>query len=76
MFYMVSAVLFGSTGIVYAASMVATLRAQLREKGRLHYNTAMQMHAGVLGFSITAVCHDAVRVAFCECCGIQLPVYE
>lgn len=61
-FYVVSAIFFGGTGMLYAFSMVKTLQTQFREKKRLSYNTAMQMHVGIVAFCVAAVCHDAVRI--------------
>lgn len=65
-FYVVSAICFGVTGILYVVSTVRTLRTQFREKKRLTFNTAMQMHVGIVGFSVTAVCHDSVRTHSCS----------
>lgn len=61
-FYVVSAIFFGGTGMLYAFSMGKTLQTQFREKKRLSYNTAMQMHVGIVAFCVAAVCHDAVRI--------------
>lgn len=71
-FYVLSAIFFGMTGMLYAWSMVKTLQAQFRDKRRLSYNTAMQMHAWIVAFCIAAVCHDAVRTMIGEGSGVEL----
>lgn len=59
-FYLVSAMTFGAAGVLFVQSLVKTLRMQLREKKKLNYNTAVQMHVGIILYSITGVCHHAV----------------
>lgn len=59
-FYTASAVGYGVTGVLYTVSMVRTLRTQRREQKKLNYNTAVQMHAGILTFSVAAIIHDVV----------------
>lgn len=67
-FYLVSAMGSGAAGAVYVQSLVKTLRMQLREKKKkLHYNTAVQMHAGIILYSITGVCHSAVSKVSYTC---------
>ena len=59
-FYMMSAVLYGLTAVLYTISTVRTLRLQLKEKKKMSYNTAVQMHAGIMVFSGAALIHSVV----------------
>lgn len=59
-FHIVSAVLYGATAVLYTISMVRTLRLQLREKKKMSYNTAVQMHAGIVMYSVAAFIHRVV----------------
>lgn len=59
-FHMVSAILYASTAVLYTISMARTLRLQLKENKRMSYNTAVQMHAGIVVFSLAAFIHGVV----------------
>lgn len=59
--YVVSAVLYGLTGVLYVVSGVRTLKTQLKEKKKLSFNTAMQMHVGIVTFSASGFTHAVVR---------------
>lgn len=59
-FYIVSAVLYGSTAVLYLISTVRTLRLQLKEKKKMSYNTAVQMHVGIVIFTVAAFIHGVV----------------
>lgn len=60
-FFIVSAVIKAGTGMLYTFSMVQTMRSQLRTKKRMSFNTAMQMHVGIIIHSFAAFVHDVVR---------------
>ncbi|CAM9105859.1 unnamed protein product [Ectocarpus sp. 13 AM-2016] len=51
-YYLCYASLYGATGLLYATSMGRTMQNQLREKRKLSFNSAMQMHVGIITFSI------------------------
>lgn len=59
-YFVSSAVVHGAIGVLYLVSMAQTLRGQLREKRKYNYNTAMQMHVGIMASSFLALCYDAV----------------
>lgn len=58
--YVLSAALYASTGVLYVVSGARTARTQLREKKKLSFNTAMQMHVGVVTFSAAGFTHAVV----------------
>eukprot|EP00752_Nemacystus_decipiens_P004326 g3951.t1 len=54
----------GSAGaVLYAISTVRTLRLQLKEKKKTNYNTAVQMHVGIVTFSVAAFIHSVCLVS-------------
>lgn len=61
-FYLTSALAFGAQGVVYVTSIVKTLQMQLRDKNRVVVNTAVQMHIGIIAYSVTGTCNHAVRL--------------
>ncbi|CAB1116562.1 unnamed protein product [Ectocarpus sp. CCAP 1310/34] len=54
-YYLCYASLYGSTGLLYATSMGRTVQNQLREKRKLSFNSAIQMHVGIIAFSIAGL---------------------
>ncbi|CAM9911097.1 unnamed protein product, partial [Pylaiella littoralis] len=61
--YTFTAVLHASTGVLYVVSGVRTARTQLREKKKMSYNTAMQMHVGIVTFSVAGCTHAVSLVS-------------
>lgn len=66
--YIASSVLHASTGVLYVVSTVQTARNQLRERKKLSFNTAMQMHLGIVTFSVAGLLHAVVSQVDSERC--------
>lgn len=63
-YFVSSAVVHGTIGVLYLVSVAQTLRGQLREKRKYSYNTAIQMHVGIMASSFLALCYDAVSATW------------